>query len=241
MHGRPKRVSRELLVKLADLRRRRYALLLALLLVSVALQSFTAHGGLGATFSDVFRAFLGIAILLVVFERSRERIVMALVLALAIIIGASAHSSDGSASLAFHLLLALFLWAAVAAILRDMFARPSIGVENVLGAICGYLVAGDAWAAVNASAYLVFPAAYSIDANVTALLADWHGRMALFAYYGFAQMLTIGYAEVTPIRAPATTLSLFAAIFGLFYTAVVVSQFVNLAQAAAKVPPRSSS
>ncbi len=47
-------------------------------------------------------------------------------------------------------------------------------------------------------------------------------------------MLTIGYADVTPIRAPATTLSLFAALFGMFYTAVVVSQFVGLAQSGRK-------
>jgi len=32
------------------------------------------------------------------------------------------------------------------------------------------------------------------------------------------------------LRAPATTLSLSAAPFGVFYTAVVVSQFVGLAQ-----------
>ena len=43
-------------------------------------------------------------------------------------------------------------------------------------------------------------------------------------------MLTIGYADVTPLRAPASTLSLFGALFGMFYTAIVVSQFVSLAQ-----------
>jgi Ion channel len=43
-------------------------------------------------------------------------------------------------------------------------------------------------------------------------------------------VLTIGYADVTPVRAPATTLSLLAALFGVFYTAVVVAQFVGLAQ-----------
>ena len=54
--------------------------------------------------------------------------------------------------------------------------------------------------------------------------------LALFSYYSIAQMLTIGYADVTPIRAPATTVSLFSTLFGVFYTAVVVSQFVGLAQ-----------
>jgi len=54
--------------------------------------------------------------------------------------------------------------------------------------------------------------------------------MALFSYYSLAQMLTIGYADVIPVRASATTLSLLGALFGLFYTAVVVSQFVSLTQ-----------
>ncbi len=43
-------------------------------------------------------------------------------------------------------------------------------------------------------------------------------------------MLTIGYAAVTPLKAPATTLSLLAALFGLFYTAVIVSQLVGMVQ-----------
>lgn len=123
--------------------------------------------------------------------------------------------------------MTVYLWVAVFVILRELF-RASAGAENVLGAICGYLIAGEAWAGVNALGYLLVPAAYSISPDVSALLVDWHGRMALFSYYGLAQMLTIGYTEVTPVRAPATTLSLFAALFGLFYTAVVVSQFVGL-------------
>ena len=79
-------------------------------------------------------------------------------------------------------------------------------------------------------AYLALPGAYGINPKIMALLADWHGRHAVFSYYGFTQMLTIGYADVTPLRTPATTLSLLGALFGLFYTAVVVSQFVGLAQ-----------
>jgi hypothetical protein len=45
-------------------------------------------------------------------------------------------------------------------------------------------------------------------------------------------MTMLGYGDVTPVRAPATTLSLFAALFGMFYTAIVVAQFVGLAQSA---------
>jgi len=142
----------------------------------------------------------------------------------------TAGALDHALSLALHALMTLFLWAAVVAILRDLFRRPASGAERVLGAICGYIIAGDAWGGVNAIAYLLQPAAYSVSPDVTALLADWPGRTALFAYYGFAQMLTIGYSDVTPVRAPATTLSLLASLFGLFYTAIVVAQFVGMTQ-----------
>ena len=115
-------------------------------------------------------------------------------------------------------------------ILRDLFRAQAAGAENVLGAICGYLIAGSAWAQMNAIAYLLVPSAYSISPELAGLLPDWHGRTALFSYYAFSQVMTIGYSDVTPVRAPATTLSLFAALFGVFYTAVVVSQFVGMTQ-----------
>ena len=126
--------------------------------------------------------------------------------------------------------LAIFYWVVVWAILRDLFRTPVTGADNVFGAICGYLIAGQGWAYLNALTYLVSPATYHLDPKVVAPLADWHGRTALFAYYSYAQMLTIGYAAVTPFNAPATTLSLLAALFGLFYTAVIVSQLVGMAQ-----------
>ena len=92
------------------------------------------------------------------------------------------------------------------------------------------MLAGDAWGSVNAFAYLVAPEAYKVDPDVAALLTEWTSRLALFSYYSFAQMLTINYSDVTPVRAPATTLSLLGTLFGFFYMAVVVSQFVGAAQ-----------
>ncbi len=219
----------------------RFAGLLALLLVSLAIQSFDVLPSTKGSLSNVIRAVLGVAILVVVFDRTRERAAMAtiLVLTIAFVAGraVSGASFDYALSFAIHALMALFLWAAVWVILRELFRRPAVGAENVLGAICGYLIAGDAWAAVNALTYVAMPGAYSVNPGVSSLLVDWQGRVALFSYYSFAQMMTIGYADVTPVRAPATTLSLFGALFGLFYTAVVVSQFVGMAQSTRSEAP----
>jgi hypothetical protein len=215
--------------------RRQYEVLLALLLVSLALESVNASGG-ARYLSDAFRMLLGIAIWSVVFRFDRARVATAalVVLASALNLGRylAPHSLHHALSLAEQATLALFLWWAVWEILRHVFQTQTVGSGNVLGAVCGYIIAGSAWARVNAVAYLLLPSAYSINPQIAALLPDWHGRVALFTYYAFSQMLTIGYADVTPVSAPATTLSLFAALFGVFYTAVVISQFVGLARSA---------
>ena len=216
------------------IRLHRYALLLALLLLALIVQAIDVSTRTASLLSDVSRTVLGVTVLFVVFERPRERIAMAVVLAIVMAIAWSPHFLSGNlgrgSSIALHALTVLYVSVAALVIVRDLFRHPPTGAENVLGAICGYLLAADAWASVNALAYLLAPAAYEVNADVGALLADWRGRLALFAYYSYAQMLTIGYPEVTPLRAPATLLSVLAALFGIFYTAVVVSQLVALAQ-----------
>jgi hypothetical protein len=214
------------------LRRHKHTVLLGLLVVALAIETFNAQSGAGRVCSDTLRTVLGVAIWIVIFERRRERATMGAVLLASLAINWGQYLAVVSLghALADQVVLVLFLWSAVYVILRDLFRARRAGPENVLGAICGYLIAGSAWAHINAIAYLVAPSAYSINPELAALLPDWHGRLALFTYYAFAQVMTIGYSDVTPIHAPATTLSLFAALFGVFYTAVVVSQFVGLAQ-----------
>lgn len=217
------------------LHQRRYAVLLAVLLAVLVLQSFVITTGSKSIGHDVVAAVLAVTILLVVFERSAVRAVMAVFLLIAISIAFERHLQVSSRfdlplKVTHTVALATFFWAVVWAILHNLFRTPVIGAENVNGAICGYLIAGQGWAHLNGLAYLIAPATYLIDPRVVTPLADWHGRIALFAYYSYAQMLTIGYAAVTPLKAPATTLSLLAALFGLFYTAVIVSQVVGLVQ-----------
>jgi len=223
------------------LSRRNYAVLLVLLLVVLAIETFNVRSGAEQWRSDVLRALLTVAIWIIVFERPRERATTAAVLVASLLMNWGRYLTvanwDHALSLADQVLLSLFLWSAVWVILRDLFRAPVAGAGNVFGAICGYLIAGLAWAHANALAYLLMPSAYSINPELALLLPDWHGRLALFTYYAFAQVMTIGYSDVTPVRAPATTLSLFSALFGVFYTAVVVSQFVGLAQKSKRETP----
>jgi voltage-gated potassium channel len=226
---------------IVEVRRRKYAMLLVLILVALAMETLNAQSGTARLRSDALRTLLDVAIWVVVFRRPRERAAMAAILVTSVAIGWSryfiAASLDPALSVADDLMFSLLLWGAVRVILLELFRTPVAGTENVFGAICGYLIAGQAWAHINTMAYLLAPSAYSINPDLISLLHDWHGRLAVFTYYSFSQVLTIGYSDVTPVRAPATTLSLFAALFGVFYTAVVISQFVGLAQNAKREPP----
>jgi hypothetical protein len=82
-----------------------------------------------------------------------------------------------------------FLWATVGVILRDLFRRSVPGVQPVLGAICAYLIAADAWSGINLLAYQLVPASYSINPEIDLLLGHWHSRLSVFSYYSFSQML----------------------------------------------------
>ena len=218
----------------ANDRRHKYDLLLVLLLASLVIQSVGIASGKQGLLSDAFRTVLTMAIFVVVFWGTRERWLVAAILVPTIALGwvrpllAASHEFAGA--MAFNLLMALFLWAAVGVILRDLFRRSVPGAQPVLGAICAYLIAADAWSGINLLAYQLVPASYSIAPELDPLLGHWHSRLALFSYYSFSQMLTIGYSDITPVRAPATTLSLLSAMFGMFYTAIVVSLFVGMAQ-----------
>lgn len=220
--------------RLAALRRHRYAVLLPLLLGSLVIQSLNAGVGADRWLSDVVLTVLGVATLTIVFERPRERVAMSFVVAAMVGFAWGSHIAPANIgpmlALAFHALKILFLVTAVWVILRGLFRGPAASADKVLGAICGYLLAGDAWAGANAIAYLIAPSAYAINAQIAFSPDDLQSSVALFSYYSIAQMLTLGYSDVTPVRAPATTLSLFATLFGVFYTAVVVAQVVGLAQ-----------
>jgi len=99
------------------LRRHKHAVLLALLVVALAIETFNAQSGAERLRTDALYTVLGIAVWIVVFERPRERTTMAAVLVLSLAINWARYftvaSLDRALSLANEVVLALFLWTAV--------------------------------------------------------------------------------------------------------------------------------
>jgi voltage-gated potassium channel len=225
------------------LRSRRFLILLSTLgvfLVVLSLSQGLAHSSI---VTDALIILAVLAVFWVVFERTRQRLAALVAAIAAIAITAALYVLPAQfhdpLAVAYHALLTVFLTWAVFEILRGLFAAKVVREDDVLGALCGYLLAGSAWASLYALSELLAPGSFSVSPAIQGDLADWHRRRALFTYFSFTTVSSLGYADVTPIRAPATTMVLVQAVFGQFYVAVVVAQIVGmrLAQAWTSTSP----
>jgi len=99
--------------QMGGIRRHKHAVLLVLLFVLLAIETFNAQSGAERLRSDALRSVLGVAIWIVVFERRRERVAMAAVLLASLAINWGRYfttaSLDHALSLANQFMLTLFL------------------------------------------------------------------------------------------------------------------------------------
>lgn len=214
------------------LRQHKYLVLLVTLSCLYIGQS-TAHGFTGGrVFSDTLVALISLAVLLVVFERRRDRIIALAVAIVAILSNLarylpSAALHQVSLTIVHYVLLTVFLGYAVAVILGNIFKKRAVGADDVLGAVSGYLIAGAAWSSLYALTDSLAPDSFTLAPAFVSLLSDWHGRSAVFNYFSIVTLTTMGYGDITPTRSPATAFAMLEAVFGQFYIAVVVAQLVG--------------
>jgi hypothetical protein len=212
--------------------RKNLALLAAIVMVQVA-QPVLGHRSVeaGAFFDTVFAA-IGLYVFFVVFEhRWQRRIALALVLPAAV--GNVAHylqppSAHPWPAVAFHCSVIVFLGFAVAVILGDIFRKRVINGDDVIGALCGYLLGALVWANLYTLTYLIYPEAFIVRPDIAWRLGRWHLRRALFDYLSFTTLTGLGYSDISPGGPPVYSLTWMEVIFGQFYMAVVVAQLVGL-------------
>jgi voltage-gated potassium channel len=226
---------------LSRLRERKYLILLLTLVTTIVVQPL-AHGFLaGVMISNVLRSLFVVTVFFIVFERRHVRLV-ALLIGLPVLASYWAHytlpeSFEPALAVIHYPFLVAFLGFAVAVILRRIFERKVVGGDGVLGAICGYLLAGIAWGSLYLLVESLVPGAFNVHPAIAGQLGGWYSRQSLFDYYSLMTLTTLGYGEITPITPPATSLTWMEAMFGQFYIAVIVAQLVGLRLAEALQPP----
>jgi hypothetical protein len=131
-------------------------------------------------------------------------------------------------SIVFHAALIAFLGFAVVVILRDLFGKSVINGDDVVGAVCGYMLGAMVWGNLYALTYIFVPSAFSVNPAIAVQLEDWQLKRSLFDYLSFTTLTSLGYGDITPVGQPAYSLTWLEVLFGQFYMAVVVAQMVGL-------------
>ena len=212
--------------------RKHLILLVALVAMLVAQPLFAHRGARVADVSNVGFTLVYAYVLVVLFDHPRQqRIALALFLP-AMASNFAQYVLPGTSRLVaaavFHCSVIAFLGYTVVAVLRDLLRRRRIAGDDVLGAVCGYIVGGLLWGHFYELAWLLWPHAFSVSPDVAAQLDDLHLRHTLFNFLSFTTLTSIGWADVTPVGSPAYSLTWLEVIFGQFYMAVVVAQLVGM-------------
>ncbi|HTY79707.1 MAG TPA: ion channel [Candidatus Bathyarchaeia archaeon] len=182
--------------------------------------------------SDAVLVAICFYVLYVVFGERRQRLIGAALL-IPVLVANFAYYAIGpsfqrTASILLHCFLIAFLGFAVITILRDLFHKTVIQGDDVIGAICGYILGAMVWANLYALAYIFVPSAFTVNPAITVQLDDWIRKRALFDYLSFTTLTSLGYGDITPVGQPVFSLTWLEVLFGQFYMAVVVAQMVGL-------------
>ena len=212
--------------------RKHLALLVALVAMLVG-QPLLAHTSAAAgLFFDALFSAICLSMFFIVFGERRQRQVALVPFLPALASYFAPYVLPRGAQLpseaVYHCSLVAFLGFTVLVILRDILRRSVISGDDVVGALCGYILVALVWANLYALTYLLVPGTFSVNSNVASQLAESHQRRALFDYLSFATMMTLGYGDITPIGPPAYSLTWLEVMAGQFYMAVVVAQLVGL-------------
>lgn len=209
---------------------------LALLIAVIILQSlhpllahWSAHTRI---LVDIIFAIVVVGVLLAIFERRRERW-LAICLAIPGVAGNLGHyllpeHQQILAAILYNCSLVAFFGFAVIVILKGVFRRRVVRFDDIIGAACGYLLAGIAWGSLYTLVNVLAPGSFSVPYEIAWQLDNWHTKHALFIYFSVVSLTGLGYGDITPVSPPVYALVSLEVLFGLFYLAVVVSQLVSL-------------
>jgi voltage-gated potassium channel len=198
----------------------------------------------GRVFSIAFFAVVGIAVFRAVFDTSRRRRVGAalagatIALDLAFVLcPAPMHAAIEVLS---NLSTALFFAFVFSVIVNHVFNARYLRLDDVVGAFSGYIIIALIWGRLYAAAWSVVPSYFSISPNIKWQLENWNTLHALFDFYSFSTLATIGYGNITTTGPATNTLVWLEVMCGQFYLAVVVATIVGIKMSQALAAPRDS-
>src|SRR5215471_19267679 len=187
-----------------SLKRHKHAILLVALVWVALIHSFSHRHVLGPVLSDPTIAMMMLLVFLIVFHRRSSRLVACFAMATAIVAGGINYVLPGSAELPirliYHSAVLLLVGFAALVILRNIFEQHVVRIDDVLGAMCGYLLAAVAWSNLFMLIEMFVPGSFSAGSGFGAGGDPWYGRIAVLHYVSLGALTSLGSGAVVPVR-----------------------------------------
>ena len=127
--------------------------------------------------------------------------------------------SNSQTLLICRLVLSFLLFGCFCFILiRQLLKIKEVNLQFILGPILGFLYLGIIGG-------VLFEFVHFLDASSFQLTKGFSGYS--FYYFSFISITSVGYGDITPLTAPAQSLTLVLNIIGQFYLAIVIGVFVG--------------
>jgi len=155
--------------------------------------------------------------------RSRlvANIIIVLVMGL-MVAGGALLDMAGFSYIHLFILLCFFLWTTWLVAQQVLFTG-SITSNDIVGAICIYMLLGLIWAIL----YLFIAQAVPESFNGLSQ-ASWQENFSAGVYFSFVTITTLGYGDISPILPLARSLVVMEAIVGVFYMAILVASLIGV-------------
>jgi len=102
------------------------------------------------------------------------------------------------------------------------FEAKSVTGHTIYGAVSIYLLIGMLWALIYGIFNDLDPAAFSNTISTNGL------GMADFVYFSFVTMTTLGYGDITPTSPALRSITVFEAIIGQLYIAIMIGRLASI-------------
>ncbi len=110
---------------------------------------------------------------------------------------------------------------AIGLAVKQVFASRSIELNNIVGAICIYLLLGVIWALIYTLLNTLVPGSFGGE-----IAGNAHSQFHDFLYFSMVTLTSLGYGDISPVGAAARALATIEVVFGQFYIAVLVAGLV---------------
>jgi hypothetical protein len=119
----------------------------------------------------------------------------------------------------------LFIGFVVLQLLRFIVYAPRVDSEVLCAAVAAYLLSGLAWSLAYAVLERLDPNSFVFTIGPKSS-QSMNGFTGL--YFSFITLTTVGYGDIIPASGVARMLVIVEAMFGMFYTALLIARLVSL-------------